>query len=139
MNLFPSFLTLVAWVLWGCTILFVDPDVTLAPVLFYGTLFIALTCTLARLMGGGVQAEKERPTGGFGANFGNAAVVSTLLLFALWLQSMGTLTSLNGGLLAIAFLLVEVGFFFSSGGRKSRGRRRLRAMPAPETGPARDR
>src|SRR5450756_1658557 len=65
MNLFTSFLTLVAWVLWGCTILFVDPDVTLAPVLFYGTLFIALTCTLARLMGGGVQAEKERPTGGF--------------------------------------------------------------------------
>lgn len=139
MNLLTSLLTLLAWVFWGCTVFFVDPDVPPASVLFYGAFFVALTCTLARLMGGGTEAGTEWTPAGFGANLGHAAVVSTLLLFALWLQSLGMMTPLNGGFLVVTFFLVEVGFFFSNSSRKTRGRRRLRAVPTSETGLASER
>jgi hypothetical protein len=132
MNLLTSLITLLSWILWGCTVLFVDPDIPLASMLFYGTLYVALTCTLSRLMGGGDQDGEEGNGVGFTTNLGNAAVVSTLLLFALWLQSLGMLTPLNGGLLTVTFVLVEVGFHFSGGGRRSKARRRLRAVTTQE-------
>ncbi len=133
MNLLASLITLLAWGSWGCTVLFVDPDSSFAFLLFYGSLFIALTSTLSRLMAGGDHQGEERSGVSTSTSLGNAAVVTTLLLFALWLQSLGMLTPLNGGLLAVSFFLVEVGFYFSGSGRRARARRRLKAVPASDT------
>ncbi|HEX2924419.1 MAG TPA: hypothetical protein VHS28_10390 [Chloroflexota bacterium] len=133
MNLLTSLITLLAWIFWACTVLFVDPDIAVAPMLFYGTLFVALTCTLSRLMSGGDADGAGQSVVSFSANLGNSAVVSTLLLFALWLQSLGMLTPLNGGLLAVSFFLVEVGFYFSGADRRAKRRHRLKSIPTPDT------
>ena len=65
---------------------------------------------------------------------GHAAIVATLMLFALWLQSLRMLTSLNGILLAAMFVFIELGFFVSGGGRTSRARRRPRRVPSTDSG-----
>lgn len=129
MNLLTSLLALCAWALWGYTVLLVEPAVPMAPFAFYAALFVALTCTLARLSGGGGGAldgavDATRPSA---PGLGHAAIVSTLLLFALWLQSLRMLTPLNGTLLAAMFLFIELGFFLSGGRRRARGRRPRRA------------
>ena len=134
MNLLVSLLTLAAWGLWGYTVLFVDPETPLAPAAFYGALFVALTGTLSRLLGGPSSPRGEEPSASDGLNLGHAAVVSTLILFALWLQSLGMLTPLNGILLASTFLLIELGFFLSGGRRRPRARRRPKRAPMPEAG-----
>jgi len=129
MNLIVSLLALSAWVLWGYTVLFVDPDVPLIPVGFYGSLFVALTCTLARLLGPSGPSKTGGRFSSSRPSLGHAAVVSILLLFALWLQSLRMLTPLNGILLAAMFLFIELGFFLSGGTRGPRARRRRRPVP----------
>ncbi len=131
MNVLTSLLTLGAWGLWGYVVLFVDPAVPGAPLAFYGALFVALTCTLGRLLGTisvdetGDGRRRQVPS------LGHAAIVSTLVLFALWLQSLRMLTVLNGVLLSAMFVFVELGFFLSGGGRrKPRARRRPGRRPA---------
>ncbi|MHB0869716.1 MAG: hypothetical protein ACYC66_12160 [Chloroflexota bacterium] len=138
MNLLVSFLTLGAWAAWGYIVLFVNPEVPLAPAGFYAALFLALTGTLSRMLGGADPVQGEDAAAA--PNIGHAAVVSVLILFALWLQSLGMLTPLNGTLLAITFLLIELGFFLSGAGRrKARQRRRSRRAAIPESGSASDR
>lgn len=136
MNLLTSLLTLSAWALWGYTVLEIDPSVPLAPVLFYGTLFVALTGTLARLLGTGGGNEADELGRSPMPSFGHAASVSILLLFALWLQSLGMLTQLNGILLAATFGLIELGFRLSDGRPKLRARRRVRRDTIPDAGAA---
>lgn len=122
-----SLIGLAAWAFWGYVVLFVEPDVLLAPIGFYFALFIALTCTLSRLL---VGSGGER--GGASHNLGHAAIVSVLLLFALWLQSLRMLTTLNAILLATLFGFIELGFFLGRGGRRPRARRRPRRSPPSE-------
>lgn len=138
-DLLISFLTIVGWASWGYVVLFVDPGAPLAPIAFYGTLFVALTCTLAQLLGGGGSGETEGTCAPSAPCLGHAAAVTTLMLFALWLQSLSMLTPLNGILLAATFLLIEVGFFLSGGRRRPRARRRPRRLPASEAGVAGER
>lgn len=131
MNLVISLLSLGGWVVWGYTTLFVDPNVPLAPLAFYAALFVALTCTLARLMGGSRSGES-----GHGSNLGHASIVSMVLLFALWLQSLHMLTPLNGILLASMLAFIELGFFLSRGSRRGtevRRRPRLTVVPTART------
>ena len=136
MNLFVSLMALAAWAAWGYTVLFVDPRIPMAPLVFYAALFLALTCTLALLMGAGGASEGGEPTQSAASNLGHAAVVSTLLLFALWLQSLRMLTPLSGILLAAMFLFIELGFLLSGAGRRPRARRRPRRSAVAEAGPA---
>ncbi len=136
MNLLGSLFTLAAWGLWGYIVLFIDPDVTLAPVGFYAALFVALTGTLSRLLGGAPQAHEEGLAAPLVPNLGQAAAVSTLILFALWLQSLGMLTPLNGTLLAVTLLLIELGFFLSGGRRRTKARRRPSRAAASGAGSA---
>lgn len=136
MNLLASLLTLGAWGLWGYVVLFIDPEVPLAPAAFYATLFVALTGTLSRLLGGAPPEHEDRLMAPQVPNLGNAAAVNTLILFALWLQSLGMLTPLNGTLLAATLVLIELGFFLSGGRRRPRARRRPRRVATPEAGSA---
>ena len=129
MRFFVSILGLSAWALWGYAVTSVDPNVPMAPVGFYLALFVALTCTLSRLLAGPGAPVEGQPNPGL--NLGHAAIVSVLLLFALWLQSLRMLTSLNGILLAALFGFIELGFFLSGGGRRSRPRRRPRRTASP--------
>lgn len=130
MKLLISLLGLAGWVAWGYTVIFLDPSAHVAPIAFYASLFVALTCSLSRLQSGGDPA-------GWGFRHGSvnslshAAIVSMLLLFALWLQSLRMLTSLHGILLASMFLMIELGFFLT-GGQRARARRRPRRVPMPD-------
>lgn len=137
MNLLISFLTLCAWAAWGYVVLFVSPESLLAPVAFYAALFVALTGTLSRMLGGGAPAGDDEPEAR--PSLGHAAVVSILIVFALWLQSLRMLTPLNGTLLAVTFVLIELGFFLSGGRRKPRQRRRPRRAAIHEAGTASER
>ncbi len=140
MNLIASTLTLAGWAAVAYIVLFVDPTPVLARAAFYAALFVALTCTLARLLGGQATADPEREKGPLIPNLGHAAIVSTLALFAMWLQSLRMLTSLNGTLLAAMFLFIELGFFLSrSGRRRPRSRRRAGYPPTLEAGLAGER
>lgn len=134
MNLVTSLFTLGAWGAWGYTVVFIDPEVPLAPAAFYAALFLALTGTLSRLLGGSAPTQEERFIAPAVPNLGHAAVVSILILFALWLQSLGMLTPLNGTLLATTLLLIELGFFLSGGRRRPKARRRQRRAATPEPG-----
>ena len=136
MNLLVSVLTLTAWGLWGYVVLFVDPEMPLAPASFYAALFVALTGTLSRLLGGAPAPRDSESVALHISNIGHAASVSTLILFALWLQSLGMLTSLNGTLLAATLLLIELGFFISGSRRRPRGRRRPKRGATAEAGSA---
>ncbi len=134
-NLLTSVLTLCGWTLWGYIVLSVDPVVPTAPLAFYGALFVALTCTLGRLLGGPSSSDTGEGRPSQVPSLGHAAIVSTLILFALWLQSLRMLTPLNGILLAAMFLFIELGFTLSGGGRrKPRARRRTGRVPAPGRG-----
>lgn len=134
MNLLTSLLTLGAWGAWGYIVLFIDPEVPLAPAAFYAAFFVALTLTFSRLLGGAVPAPGEGSAVSLVPNLGHAAVVTVLILFALWLQSLGMLTPLNGILLAITLLLIELGFFLSGGRQRPRARRRPRRVATSEAG-----
>ncbi len=136
MNLLASLFTLGAWALWGYIVLFVNPGASLAPAAFYAALFVALTGTLSRLLGGAPQPRDERFPSSVMPNLGHAAAISPILLFALWLQSLAMLTPLNGILLAATLLLIELGFFLTGGGRSSKSRRRPRRAATPEAGSA---
>ncbi|HEX9015198.1 MAG TPA: hypothetical protein VF960_04255 [Chloroflexota bacterium] len=110
MSLFVSLLGLIAWSVWGYTVVYLDPDVSLAAVAFYGALFVALTCTLARLR---ERPRYEAADGTFvpaRPALGHGASIAILVLFALWLQSLRMLTSLNVILLVSALGFVELGF-----------------------------
>lgn len=139
MNLLVSFLTLCGWASWGYIVLFVDPGVPLAPLAFYGTLFVAVTCTLAQLLAGRAKGEVDTNGSSSAPNLGHAVALSTLLLFALWLQSLRMLMPLNVILLGATFLLIELGFFLGGSRRRPRARRRTRRQPASETGLAGER
>jgi hypothetical protein len=122
MKLIISLVGLVAWGLWGYTVLFIEPDFLLAPIAFYLTLFVALTCTLSRVLIGGSVDERGNPS----HNLGHGAIVSVLILFALWLQSLRMLTPLNAMLLAALFGFIELGFWLSQRQGEGRARRRMR-------------
>lgn len=124
MSLLVSLLGLMGWAIWGYTVVYVDPQDQFARVAFYSGLFVALTCTLARLReapgyldASGLQIP-PKPT------LGHAAAVATLVTFALWLQSLRMLTALNGILLVLTLCLIEIGFRLSRGRRPSKPRRR---------------
>jgi hypothetical protein len=127
-RIFISLVGLAAWGLWGYTVLFVEPDILLAPIAFYLPLFVALTCTLSRVLVGKSASDGGDPP----LNLGHGAIVSVLILFALWLQSLRMLTSLNAVLLTALFLFIELGFFLSRGQRLPRARRRPRRVTGPE-------
>jgi len=140
MNFLTSFLTLCGWAGWGYIVLFVDPGVPMAPLAFYGTLFVAITCTLAQLLGDKATTGEPDTSGSTSApNLSHAVAISTLVLFALWLQSLRMLTPLNVILLAATFLLIELGFFLGRSRRRPRARHRPRRQPASETGLAGER
>jgi hypothetical protein len=127
-RIFISLVGLAAWGLWGYTVLFIEPGTLLAPIAFYLSLFVALTCTLSRVLGGaGVNDGGSPPH-----NLGHGAIVSVLILFALWLQSLRMLTTLNAVLLAALFVFIELGFLLSRGQRLTRARRRPRRAAGPE-------
>ena len=138
MNLLVSLFTLAAWGLWGYIVLFIDPETPLAPLAFYASLFVALTGTLSRLLVG-APSPQDKQVGHRVANLGHAAAASTLVLFALWLQSLGMLTSFNGSLLAATLILIEVGFFFGDGRRRAKTTRRQRRSATREAGSSSER
>jgi hypothetical protein len=127
-RIFISLVGLAAWGFWGYTVLVIEPDLLLAPIAFYLSLFVALTCTLSRLLGG----RDANDGGSQPHNLGHGAIVSVLVLFALWLQSLRMLTTLNAVLLAALFVFIELGFFLSRGQRLPRARRRPRRAAGPE-------
>ena len=118
--------------------MFIDPGAPLAPLAFYASLFVALTGTLSRLLVGAPSPE-DKQVGHPVANLGHAAAASALVLFALWLQSLGMLTSFNGSLLAATLILIEVGFFFSGGRRRPKATRRPRRSATREAGSSSER
>ena len=137
MSLIVSLLGLVAWAIWGVTVATIDPSTPFAPLAFYGSLFVALTCTLGRLrerpaydVAGEVRVS-ARPA------LGHAASIAILLLFALWLQSLRMLTSINAVLMVTSLAFVELGFWLTRE-RRPKPRRRPRrprpvdAVPAAE-------
>ncbi|MGI5834992.1 MAG: hypothetical protein ACOX87_00700 [Chloroflexota bacterium] len=128
MNLLISLMTIAGWASWGYIVLFLDPEASLAPLAFYATLFVALTCTLAQLLGG----AREEDTSSSAPCLGHAAAVTTIILFALWLQSLRMLTPLNGILMVATFLLIELGFHLSGQRRRPRTRRRPRRQPVTD-------
>lgn len=134
MNLLVTLLTLASWALWADVVLTVDPGTPSASIAFYGSLFVALTGTLSRLLSGSASRGDEAGMSSQIANLGHAAVVSVLILFALWLQSLGMLTALNGTLLAATLLLIELGYMLSGGRRKPRARRRSRRAASQGAG-----
>ena len=134
MNLLVTLLTLAGWALWVDVVLTVDPGMPSAPIAFYGSLFVALTGTLSRLLSGSASRDDQEAVPSQIANLGHAAVVSVLILFALWLQSLGMLTALNGTLLAATLLLIELGYMLSGGRRKPRARRRSRRAASQGAG-----
>lgn len=119
------------WALWAYTVLFLDPSIPMAPVVFYVTLFVALTGTLSSLLdGGGFRNDSDR---GRSPSLGHGAAVATLILFAMWLQSLRMLTPFSGGLLAATLFLIEAGFFLAGGRRRARQRRRPRRDRGTQT------
>jgi len=135
MSLFVSLLTVFGWASWGYVVLLVEPSAPVAPLAFYGTLFIALSCTLAQLLGDHAS-EGETSSG---PALGHGAAVTTVLLFALWLQSLSMLTPVNGILLAITFILIQMGFRLGRDRGRPRARRRPRRAPTIEAGVAAER
>ena len=134
MSVLVSLLGLASWSLWGYTIIAVDPNFSLAPLAFYGSLFVALTCTIARLREAPAYEDREGNRVPARPALGHAASATILLLFALWLQSLRMLTSLNLILLGCALLFVEVGFVLTGRqhrSRRSRRPRRATTRPAP--------
>jgi len=130
MSLIVSLLTIFGWASWGYVVLLVEPSTPVAPLAFYATLFVALTCTLAQLLGG---HSSEGETNG-GPSLGHGAAVTTVLLFALWLQSLGMLTPINGILLAATFILIQMGFRLNRDRGRPKARRRPRRASAAEAG-----
>jgi hypothetical protein len=139
MNLFVSVLALVGWALWGYTVLFVDPGAPFARLVFYGGLYVALTCTLARLLESPGYEDLDGVLRPPKPGLGHAASLATLLLFALWLQSLRMLTALNGSLLLLTFGLIELGFRLSGSRPRPKARRRPRRPTLPETSRSGDR
>ena len=129
MNLLISLMTITGCASWGYIVLFLDPDAPLAPIAFYCTLFVALTCTLAQLLSGGSKENGFDGSYSSAPSMGHAAAVTTIILFTLWLQSLRMLSLLNGILLASTFLLIEVGYYLSGKRRRPRARRHLKRSP----------
>ena len=138
MNVAVNLLGLIGWVACGYTVVFVDPGDPFAPLWFYFSLFVALTCTLARVLEipGYEDADGVRVAATPG--LGHASVLTILLLFALWLQSLRMLTQLNGILLFLTFALIELGFRLTGRRRRSQPKRRPRRSTSPETPSARE-
>ena len=134
MSLLVSLLGLMAWCLWGYTVIFVDPESPMAPLAFYAALFVALTCTIARLREAPSYEGRDGVRVPARPALGHAASATTILLFALWLQSLRMLSSLNVILLVFAMAFVEVGFILT--GRQHRAKRSRRLKRATAAGPA---
>lgn len=132
MNTLVSLLSLLAWGAWGYIVLYVDPTVPLAPLGFYAALFLALTCTIARLRAGAAVTDADGERLVPSPRIGHAASVTTVALFALWLQSLRMLTPMNATLLLTTLVIIELGFFLTRGRPKVRARRRARrTSPEP--------
>lgn len=134
MSLLVSIIGLVSWSFWGYTVITISPETPIAPLAFYGSLFVALTCTIARLREAPGYEDRDGNKVGARPAVGHAAAATTLLLFALWLQSLRMLSSLNVMLLCSAMLFVEVGFVLT--GRQHRSGRRTRPTRLASGAPA---
>lgn len=132
MSLLVSLLGLAAWSIWGYTVIIIDPAVPLAPLAFYGSLFVALTCTLAKLREAPAYEERGGTLIPARPSLGHGASATIVLLFALWLQSLRMMTPLNLILLGFALFFVELGFALTGRQHRSaRARRPRRAQTAP--------
>ncbi len=139
MSAFVSLLGLVAWALWGYTVIYMDPETPLAALPFYGALFVAVTCTLARLRETPGYERVDGVRVPAKPSLAHGASATTLLLFALWLQSLRMLTPLNAILLAMAMFFIEVGFLLTSRQSRRARRRRPRRPPAVSAAPSAER
>lgn len=138
MSLLVSVLGLAGGAIWGYTVLYVDPETPFAPLVFYCGLFLALTCTLARLLESPSYEDTDGAQVAARPGLGHAAALTTLLLFALWLQSLRMLTTINGILLLLTLFLTELGFRLSGGQQGPKAKRRLRRAAAPDTAHTRE-
>jgi hypothetical protein len=110
MSFLVSLLGLVGWAIWGYTVLFVEPEAPFGSVAFFAGLMMALTCTLARLLESPGYEDVDGVRVSPKPALGHAAALSIMFLFALWLQSLRMLTTLNGALLALTVAMIELGF-----------------------------
>lgn len=138
MSLLLSLLGIMGWAIWGYTVAFLDPEAPLATLAFYGGLFVALTCTLARLLETPAYEDADGVRVGARPGLGHGWVLATLLLFAMWLQSLRMLTQLNGILLFATLFFIELGFRLTGGGHRSQPKRRLRRVAVPNTASGRE-
>ncbi len=133
MSLLMVFLGLVGWAAWGYTVAFMAPEAPFATIAFYGSLFVALTGTLARLLETPPYEDADGVQVAAKPSIGRAWVLATLLLFALWLQSIRMLTELNGVLLFATLFFIELGFRLTGERRRPlQSKRRPRRAPAPD-------
>lgn len=134
MSLFTSILNLVALAAWLYVVLTVEPIGIPAQIAFFGPLFVAATCTLGQLFGREEPRERAERDTHWVPDLVHGAIVSTLLLFALWLQSLRMLTPFHVILFASMCLLIELGFFLSGSRPRTRPRRPPRRAAVPGTG-----
>lgn len=132
MSLLITVVGMAGWAVWGYTVAFLDPEAPFATFAFYGGLFVALTCTLARLLETPAYEDVDGAQVSAKPGLGHAWVLAALLLFALWLQSIRMLTQLNGVLLFATLFFIEVGFRLTGGRRRPQPKRRPRRMAAQD-------
>lgn len=99
---------LLAWGLWGWLVHEVPPADVSAVVAFYALLFVALALTAALLFWWVARAPAARRRRTPLDYVGHGMLLSALLLFGLWLQSLRVLTLLNGLLLVGIFAIIEL-------------------------------
>jgi hypothetical protein len=98
----------VAWLVWTLTVLGVPPGAPGAQGVFYGSLFLALSCSTSVLLAiGSRPRDPRRSAHGTTYYLPHTLLGSFLLLFGLWLQSLRMLTLPNTLLLVALFVLIE--------------------------------
>jgi hypothetical protein len=106
-----------AWTLWGWLVIEVPPSGVPALIAFYALFFVAMSLSAAILFWWLARAPAARRWTTPSRYLGHAMLLSGLLVFALWLQSLRMLTLLNAVLLLGIFAMLELMLVLTSRGR----------------------